>query len=79
VTFVIDVYACRIVGWRVSSHICTEFVVYAPDQALYARQPSLEAGLVHRSDRDSQYVSERYTERLAETGLMPSVGSAGDS
>ena len=79
VAFVIDVYARRIVGWRVSSHMRTDFVVDALEQALYARQPSLEAGLVHHSDRGSQYVSVRYTERLAEAGLMPSVGSTGDS
>jgi transposase InsO family protein len=79
VAFVIDVYARRIVGWRVSNHMRTDFVVDALEQALYARQPKQDAGLVHHSDRGSQYVSVRYTERLAEAGLMPSVGSTGDS
>ena len=77
--FVIDVYARRIVGWRVSSHMRTDFVVDALEQALYARHPSSDEKLIHHSDRGSQYVSLRYTERLAEAGLMPSVGSTGDS
>ncbi|WP_034391611.1 IS3 family transposase, partial [Comamonas thiooxydans] len=79
VAFVIDVYARRIVGWRVSSHMRTDFVVDALEQALYARQPSSDTKLIHHSDRGSQYVSIRYTERLEEAGLMPSVGSTGDS
>ncbi|MPM51646.1 IS3 family transposase IS401 [bioreactor metagenome] len=79
VAFVIDVYARRIVGWRVSSHMRTDFVVDALEQALCARQPGQDAGLIHHSDRGSQYVSIRYTERLAEVGLTPSVGSTGDS
>ena len=77
VAFVIDVFARRIVGWRVSSSMHTDFVLDALEQALYARQPEL--GLVHHSDRGSQYVSIRYTERLAEAGVEPSVGSRGDS
>ncbi|MDH4186165.1 MAG: IS3 family transposase [Nitrospira sp.] len=79
VAFVIDVFARRIVGWRVSRSMHTDFVLDALEQALYARQPSSENGLIHHSDRGSQYVSIRYTERLAEAGIEPSVGSKGDS
>ncbi len=57
----------------------TDFVVDALEQALYARQPSSDTEQIHHSDRGSQYVSIRYTERLEEAGLMPSVGSTGDS
>jgi hypothetical protein len=78
VAFVIDVYARRIVGWRVSKSMHTDFVLDALEQALYARQPDRDQ-LVHHSDRGSQYVSIRYTERLAEAGIEPSVGSRGDS
>ncbi len=78
VAFVIDVFARRIVGWRVSSSMHTDFVLDALEQALYARQPELGA-LIHHSDRGSQYVSIRYTERLVEAGIEPSVGSRGDS
>ena len=79
VAFVIDVYARRILGWRVSSSMRTDFVLDALEQALYARQPELQEGLIHHSDRGSQYVSIRYSERLAEAGIEPSVGSKGDS
>jgi len=79
VAFVIDVYARRIVGWRVSSSMHTEFVLDALEQALYARQPERDGELIHHSDRGSQYVSIRYSERLAEAGIEPSVGSKGDS
>ena len=79
VAFVIDVYARRIVGWRVSSSMRTDFVLDALEQALYDRQPERTDALVHHSDRGSQYVSIRYTERLAEAGIEPSVGSRGDS
>jgi putative transposase len=79
VAFVIDVFARRIVGWRVSTSMHTEFVLDALEQALYARQPDCDEGLIHHSDRGSQYVSIRYTERLAEAGIEPSVGSKGDS
>jgi transposase InsO family protein len=78
VAFVIDVYARRIVGWRVSKTMRTDFVLDALEQALYDRQPDRDA-LIHHSDRGSQYVSIRYTERLAEAGIEPSVGSRGDS
>jgi transposase InsO family protein len=79
VAFVIDVYARRIVGWRVSHSMHTEFVLDALEQALYERQPHPSDPLIHHSDRGSQYVSIRYTERLAEAGIEPSVGSRGDS
>ena len=79
VAFVIDVYARRIVGWRVSHSMQTDFVLDALEQALYERQPERAESLVHHSDRGSQYVSIRYTERLAEAGIEPSVGSRGDS
>ncbi|WP_330540504.1 IS3 family transposase [Aeromonas hydrophila] len=79
VAFVVDVFARRIVGWRVSSSMRTDFVLDALEQALYARQPERDGSLVCHSDRGSQYVSIRYTERLAEAGIEPSVGSKGDS
>ncbi len=79
VAFVIDVFARRIVGWRVSSSMQTDFVLDALEQALYARRAEREGELVHHSDRGSQYVSIRYSERLAEAGIEPSVGSTGDS
>ena len=79
VAFVIDVFARRIVGWRVSTSMKTDFVLDALEQALYARQPKRDSALIHHSDRGSQYVSIRYSERLAEAGIEPSVGSKGDS
>ena len=79
VAFVVDVYARRIVGWRVSRSMHTDFVLDALEQALYARQPGRNGELIHHSDRGSQYVSIRYSERLAEAGIEPSVGSKGDS
>jgi putative transposase len=79
VAFVIDVFARRIVGWRVSSSMRTDFVLDALEQALYARRPERDSSLIHHSDRGSQYVSIRYSERLAEAGVEPSVGSKGDS
>jgi transposase InsO family protein len=79
VAFVIDVFARRIVGWRVSTSMRTDFVLDALEQALFARQPERSDALVHHSDRGSQYVSIRYTERLTEAGIEPSVGSRGDS
>jgi len=77
VAFIIDVYARRIVGWKLSSSQETQFVLDALEQALHVRQPA--NSLIHHSDRGSQYVSIRYTERLAEAGIEPSVGSVGDS
>jgi len=79
VAFVIEVYARRIVGWRVSSSMTTDFVLDALERALYARQPQRDRSLVIHSDRGSQYVSIRYSERLAEAGVEPSVDSKGDS
>lgn len=79
VAFVIDAYARRIVGWRVSRSMEAGFVLDALEQALHARQPMRGAGLIHHSDRGVQYLSIRYTERLAEAGIVPSVGSVGDS
>jgi putative transposase len=78
VAFIVDVFARRIVGWRVSTNMTTDFVLDALEQALYDRQPDPDA-LIHHSDRGSQYVSIRYSERLAEAGIAPSVGSKGDS
>lgn len=79
VAFVIDAYARRVVGWRVSRTAHAGFVLDALAQALHERRPIHRGGLVHHSDRGSQYVSIRYTERLAEAGIEPSVGSVGDS
>jgi putative transposase len=79
VAFVIDVFARRIVGWRASRSMRTDFVLDALEQALYSRQPERNSSLIHHSDRGSQYVSIRYSERLAEAGIQPSVGSRGDS
>ena len=78
VAFVVDAFARRIVGWRVSRTATASFVLDALEQALHARRP-VEGGLVHHSDRGVQYVSITYTERLAEAGSAPSVGSVGDS
>jgi len=74
VAFVIDTYARRIVGWRVSRTPHATFVLDALEQALHERCPTHKSGLVHHSDRGSQYVSIKYTERLAEAGIEPSVG-----
>ena len=79
VAFVIDAYARRIVGWRASRTAQAGFVLDALEQALHDRRPMHRGGLVHHSDRGSQYVSIKYTERLAEAGVEPSVGSVGDS
>jgi len=78
VAFVIDAFARRIVGWRVSRTAHAGFVLDALEQALHERRP-VRGGLVHHSDRGVQYVSIKYTERLAEAGIEPSVGSVGDS
>ncbi len=79
VAFVVDVFARRIVGWRVSPTLATGFVLDALEQAIYARCGRDVQGLVHHSDRGTQYVSMRYTERLSEASIAPSVGSRGDS
>jgi len=81
VAFVIDVFARRIVGWKVSSSMTSSFVLDALNQAICQRRPfgSLDNKLIHHSDRGSQYLSIKYTGRLAEMGIEPSVGSVGDS
>jgi putative transposase len=79
VAFIIDAYARRIIGWRVSRTAHAGFVLDALEQALHDRRPVSGDGLVHHSDRGVQYVSIKYTERLVEAGLVPSVGSVGDS
>ena len=79
VAFVIDVFARRIVGWRVSSSMRTDFVLDALEQAIYARGGTTPVGLVHHSDQGTQYLSMRYTDRLADAGIAPSVGSRGDA
>ena len=77
--FVIDVYARYIVGWRVSRTAHAGFVLDALEQAIHDRRPVNKGGLIHHSDRGSQYLSIKYTERLADAGIEPSVGSVGDS
>jgi transposase InsO family protein len=77
VAFVIDVFSRMIVGWRVSSSLRTGLALDALEQALYARSDIDD--LIHHSDRGGQYLSIRYTERLAEAGIETSVGSVGDS
>jgi putative transposase len=79
VAFIVDVYARRIVGWKVSATARTDFVLDALEQALHARHRADDDRLIHHSDRGVQYVSIRYSERLAEAGIEPSVGSVGDS
>ncbi len=79
VAFIIDAFSRRIVGWRVSRTAHTGFVLDALEQALHDRRPLHRGGLVHHSDRGSQYVSIKYTERLLEAGIEPSVGSVGDN
>jgi transposase InsO family protein len=79
VAFVIDVFSRRIVGWRVSSSLRSDLALDALEQALYDRPIGESERLVHHSDRGVQYLSIRYTERLAEAGIEPSVGSKGDS
>jgi transposase InsO family protein len=79
VAFVIDVFARRIVGWRVSASLATDFVLDALEQAIYDRRGAGVEDLVHHSDRGTQYLSMRYTDRLSEAGIEPSVGSRGDS
>ncbi len=79
VAFVIDAFARRIVGWRVSRTAHASFVLDALEQALHQRRPVRDDGLVHHSDRGSQHLALRYTDRLAEAGVQPSVGSVGDA
>jgi transposase InsO family protein len=79
VAFVIDVFARYIVGWRVSASLATDFVLDALEQAIYDRRAVGVEELVHHSDRGTQSLSMRYTDRLAEADIEPSVGSRGDS
>ena len=79
VAFIIDVFARRIVGWRVSSSLQTDIALDALEQALYDRGVNQKTDLIHHSDRGVQYLSIRYADRLAEVGIAPSVGSVGDS
>ena len=79
VAFVIDAFARRIVGWRASSSLRSDLALDALEQALYERNRHDDGNLIHHSDRGVQYVSIRYTARLADAGIEPSVGSVGDS
>ena len=79
VAFVIDAFARRIVGWRVTRTLHTDLALDALEQALCDRPLGSAPGLVHHSDRGAQYLSIRYTERLSEAGVAPSVGRRGDS
>ena len=79
VAFVIDVFARRIVGWRASASLRTDLALDALEQAIYDRYDSHTGDLVHHSDRGTQYLSIRYTERLVDAGIEPSVGSRGDA
>lgn len=79
VAFVIDVFSRFIVGWRVSNSLHTELALDALEMAIWRRQRLDLSGLIHHSDRGVQYVAIRYTERLAEVGVINSVGSKGDS
>lgn len=79
VAFAIDTYARRIVGRRASRTAHESSVLDVLEQALYDRRPTPRGGLIHHSDRASQYVSIKHTERLAEAGIEPLVGSVGDS
>ena len=79
VSFVIDAFARRIVGWRVSNSLRTDIALDALEQALHDRHIGEQDQLIHHSDRGVQYVAIRYADRLAEAGINPSVGSVGDS
>ena len=79
VAFVIDVFARRIVGWRASASLRTDLALDALEQAIYDRCDADTGDLVHHSDRGTQYLSIRYTERLADAGIELSVGSRGDA
>jgi putative transposase len=76
--FIIDAYSRLLVGWQLASHLRTDLALDALEMAIWRRQAQLQ-GLVHHSDRGGQYLSIRYTERLAEAGAVTSVGSRGDS
>jgi putative transposase len=76
-SFVLDTYSRRIVGWSMANHLRTELVLDALNMALYNRRP--EPGLIHHSDRGSQYTSVEFSSRLREAGLLPSMGSVADA
>lgn len=77
VAFIVDVFSRMIVGWQIARHLRTELALDALEMALWARKERLD-GLVHHSDRGVQYLSIRYTDRLADAGAVASVGSKGD-
>jgi putative transposase len=77
--FVIDVFSRRIVGWRTTDHLRTDLVLDALDQAVYDRLEGPSAGLIAHSDAGTQYTAMRYTDRLNEASIAPSIGSVGDS
>jgi putative transposase len=79
VAFVVDVCSRFVVGWQASRSLRTDLALDALEMALWARRAEPLAGLIHHSDRGVQYLAIRYTERLAEAGVVPSVGSRGDS
>jgi putative transposase len=79
VAFVVDVFSRRIVGWRASASLRTDLALDALEQAIYDRCDAATSDLVHHSDRGTQYLSIRYTERLADAGIELSVGSRGDA
>jgi putative transposase len=79
VAFVVDVCSRFVVGWQASRSLRTDLALDALEMALWARRGTHLDGLIHHSDRGSQYLAIRYTERLAEAGAVPSVGSRGDS
>jgi putative transposase len=76
--FIVDVFSRRIVGWRTAASLRTDLALDALEMAVFARGQELP-GLIHHSDRGVQYLAIRYTERLAEAGVVNSVGSKGDS
>jgi putative transposase len=79
VAFVVDVCSRYVAGWQVSRSLRADLALDALEMALWSRRTHEIAGLIHHSDRGSQYLAIRYTERLAEAGAVPSVGSRGDS
>lgn len=79
VAFVINAFARRIVGWRVSTSLRTDIALDALEQALHQRRIGQEGPLIHHSDRGVQYLAIRYAQRLSDAGIDPSVGSVGDS
>jgi putative transposase len=76
-SFVLDTYSRRVVGWSMTNHLKTELVLDAVNMAIYNRRPA--PGLIHHSDRGSQYTSVEFGSRLKEAGLLPSMGSVADA